>query len=161
MLTDVPEILSINNETFNLEYSDSFSGALWMARNNEPYVTLEHAFHEVFDTGNYKACLLTIQANTVAVLMPFPDVFKVFDSHSRDMHGMPAAMGYSVLVSIEGIQNLVHFFHSCNYPGQNSLFELKGFHVIETFHCQIVWITQLMTQHQITMNNKENNKSLL
>jgi type IV secretory pathway VirB10-like protein len=72
----------------------------------------------------------TIGANTVAVLMPFPDVFIVFYSHSRDMHGMPAAMGYSVLVSIEGIQNLISFFHnSCNYPGQNSensLFELKG-----------------------------------
>jgi hypothetical protein len=62
--------------------------------------------------------------------MPFPYVFKVFYSHSRDMHGMPAAMSYSDLVSIEGIQNLVSFFHnSCNYPGQNSensLFELKG-----------------------------------
>ena len=48
------------------------------------------------------------------------------------MHGMPAATGYSVLVSIEGIQNpfFQKFFHnSCNYPGQNSensLFELKG-----------------------------------
>ncbi|CAB4039833.1 ATP-dependent DNA helicase PIF1, partial [Paramuricea clavata] len=49
LLTDVPEILSINNDTFNLEYSDSFSGALWMEYNNEPYVTLEHAFHELFD----------------------------------------------------------------------------------------------------------------
>jgi hypothetical protein len=101
-----------------------------MEYNNEPYVTLEHSFHEVFDAGNYKACLLTIGANTVAVLMPFPYVFKVFYSHSRDMHGMPAAMSYSDLVSIEGIQNLVSFFHnSCNYPGQNSensLFELKG-----------------------------------
>ena len=131
LLTDVPEILSINNDTFNLEYSDSFSGTLWMDQNNEPYVTLEHAFHEVFDVGNYKACLLTIRANTVAVLMPFPDVFKVLDSHSRDMHGMPAALGYSVLVSIEGIQNLARFFHnaSCNYLGQNSQnspFELKG-----------------------------------
>jgi hypothetical protein len=45
LLTDVPEILSINNDTFNLDYSDSFSGALWMDQSNEPYVTLEHAFH--------------------------------------------------------------------------------------------------------------------
>jgi hypothetical protein len=92
-----------------------------MECNNEPYVTLEHAFHEVFDAGNYKACLLTIQANTVALLMPFPDIFKVFDSHSRDMHGISAAMGNSVLVSVEGIQNLVSFFHhSCNCHGQDS-----------------------------------------
>jgi hypothetical protein len=60
--------------------------------------------------------------------MPFPDVFKVFESHSRDMHGMPAALGYSVLVSIEGIQNLISFFlNSYNYSEQNSLFELKAF----------------------------------
>ena len=65
LLTDVPEILSINNDNFNLTCSDSFSGALWMECNNEPYVTLEHALHEVFDAGNYKACLLTIRTNTV------------------------------------------------------------------------------------------------
>jgi hypothetical protein len=65
LLTDVPEILSINNDTFNLEYSDSFSGALWMAYNNEPYLTLEHAFHEVFNVGNYKACLLILLGQTL------------------------------------------------------------------------------------------------
>jgi hypothetical protein len=68
LLTDVPEILSINNDYFNLTYSDSFSGALWMECNNEQYVTLEHALHEVFDADNYKACLLTIRTNTV---LPF------------------------------------------------------------------------------------------
>lgn len=130
LLTEVPEILSIGNDTFSLVYSDSFFGALWMDQNNGPYVTLEHAFHEVFDAGNYKAVLLTVGASTVAVLMPFPHVFRVFDSHSRNMHGMLVAVGYSVLVSIEGIQNLVRFFHhNCNrldQNNQNTLFELKG-----------------------------------
>jgi hypothetical protein len=45
--------------------------------------------------------------NTVAIFMPFPDVFKVFDSHSRDLHGMPCTSGYCVLTSIEGVQHLV------------------------------------------------------
>ena len=31
--------------------------------------------------------LLTIGMNTVAIMMPFPHVFKVFDSHSRDVFG--------------------------------------------------------------------------
>jgi hypothetical protein len=91
LLTDVPELVDIDNDTFYLEYSESFTGALFMAVNNDPYVTLEHSFNEIFVTSNYKSCLLTIGMNTVAIFMPFPDVFKVFDSHSRDLHGMPCA----------------------------------------------------------------------
>ena len=74
-----------------------------------------------------KYFLLTIGMNTVAIIMPFPDVFKIFDSHSRDLHGMPCASGYCVLTSVEGVQNLVCYFQftSCD---QNACipFELKG-----------------------------------
>ena len=127
LLNEVPELVDTENDTFHLQYSESFSGALFMTVNNDPYVTLEHAFKEIFFTTNYKSCLLTIGMNTVAIIMPFPDVFKVFDSHSRDLHGMPCASGCCVLTSVEGVQNLVHYFQltSCN---QNVYipFELKG-----------------------------------
>ncbi len=67
--------------------------------------------------------------NTVAIFMPFPDVFKIFDSHSRDLQGMPCASGYCILASVEGVQNLVQYFEltSCSQC-QNVYvtFELKG-----------------------------------
>jgi hypothetical protein len=67
--------------------------------------------------------------NTVAIFMPFPDVFKVFDSHSRDLHGMPCASGHCVLTSIEGVQHLVEYFEltsrSCGRICATP-FELKG-----------------------------------
>ena len=103
LLTDVPEFVDMNNNTFHLEYSDSSSGALLMTVNNYPFVTLENALNEVFYSLNYKSCLLTIGMNTIAIMMPFPDVCKVFDSHSRDLSGMPSMSGYCVLVSVEGI----------------------------------------------------------
>jgi hypothetical protein len=103
LLTDVPELVDIGNDTFCLEYSESFTGALFMTANNDPYVTLEHAFNEIFVTSNYKSCLLTIGLNTVSIFMPFPDFFKVFDSHPRDHHGMPYASSYCVLIPIEGV----------------------------------------------------------
>ena len=81
-----------------------------MTVNNDPYVTLEHAFYEIFVMSNYKSCLLTIGMNIVAIFMPFPDVFNVFASHSRDLHGMPCASGYCVLTSTEGVQHLVDYF---------------------------------------------------
>ena len=43
--------------------------------------------------------------NTVAIMMPFPGVLKVFDSHSRDVFGRPSALGHCVLIPIEGIEN--------------------------------------------------------
>ena len=44
--------------------------------------------------------------NTVAIMMPFPGLFKVFDAHSRDVFGRPSALGYCVLISVEGLENL-------------------------------------------------------
>ncbi|XP_028402113.1 uncharacterized protein LOC114525103 [Dendronephthya gigantea] len=128
LLTDVPEFVDIDNHTFNLQYSDSFSGALYLSENSFPYVTLEHALNEVFYSLNYKSCLLTIGMNTVAIMMPFPGVFKVFDSHSRDMYGRPSALHYCVLISVEGIENLGEYFRLTSRCNEANIvpFELKG-----------------------------------
>ena len=67
--------------------------------------------------------------NTVAIMMPFVDVFKVFHSHSRDLYGMPSMSGYCVLTSVEGIQTLAQYFHltsQCNAYNDHIPFELKG-----------------------------------
>ena len=101
LLTEVPEFVAINNDTFNLAYSESFSGAIFMTINNYPYVTIQYACNEIFFNLHYKSCLLTIGMSTVAIFMPFPDVFKIFDSYSRDLHGMPCASGDCVLITVE------------------------------------------------------------
>ena len=59
----------------------------------------------------------------------FSDVFKLFDSHSLNRHGTQFASGYSILISVEGLQNVVNFFRlTRNSDSQNfgNLFELKG-----------------------------------
>ena len=126
LLTDVPEYVDIENRVFNLQYSEAFLGALHMSEVSLPYVTLEHALNEVFVSLHYNSCLLTIGMNTVAIMMPFPDVFKVFDSHSRDIFGRPSAMGYCVLISVEGIANLGEYFRLTSRSNVVIPFELKG-----------------------------------
>ena len=67
--------------------------------------------------------------STVAIFMPFPDVFKIFDSYSQDLHGMPYASGYAVLTSVEGVENLVEYFHFISNSCCLNLgipFEVKG-----------------------------------
>ena len=133
LLTDVPEFVEMDNHTYHLQYSDSFSGALLMSVNNHPYVTLEHALNEIFLVLNYKSCLFTIGMNTVAIIMQFPSAFKVFDSHSRDLYGMPSISGFCVLISVEGVGNLTNFFRISSSASQNDsiTFELKG---VQLFH---------------------------
>ena len=157
LLTDVPEFVDMNNITFRLGYSDSFSGALLMTVNNDPFVTLENALNEIFHSLNYKSCLLTIGMNTVAIMMPFPDVFKVFDSLSRDLYGMPSVSGYCVLTSVEGIPNLVQYFHltsQCNASSDYILFELKG------VTCVRVMDLPNVNRQSVLSDNSENAGSL-
>ena len=126
LLTDVPEYVDIENRVFNLQYSEAFSGALYMSEVSLPYVTLEHVLNEVFVSLHYNSCLLTIGMNTVAIMMPFSGVFKVFDSHSRDIFGRPSAMGYCVLISVEGIENLEEYFRLTSRSNVVIPFELKS-----------------------------------
>ena len=153
----------MDNHLFNLQYSDSFSGSLQMSENSHPYVTLEHALNEVFVSLHYNSCLLTIGMNTVAIMMPFPGVFKVFDSHSRDVFGRPSPLGSCVLLSVERIENLGEYFRLTSNPNVVTPFELKGVKCINNDDMQtelsatvnVVGSTEVSEQYDISMPNFE------
>ena len=86
LLTDVPEMISANGNIYNLHYSESYTGALFMTHNDEPYYSLESAFNKIFLDSqlNYNYAFLTVACNTVAIFKSPELVFKIFDSHSRD-----------------------------------------------------------------------------
>ena len=128
LLTDVPCIVSIYNKVYTLAYSESLTGNLFMTSNNGPYMSLQNALTELFSNCqlNYNCCLLTIGINTVAVIKNSDQSFKVFDSHSRDLHGMPHSFGKCSLLTIEEIENLVSYLQiSCLQIGVVP-FEIKG-----------------------------------
>ena len=62
-------------------------------------------------------------------MMPFPDVFKMFDSHSRDLRDRSSASGYCVLISVGGLENLEWYFQLTSRSSETTItlpFELKG-----------------------------------
>ena len=122
LLTDVPCIVSIYNKVYTLEYSESLTGSLFMTSNNGPYMSLQNSLTEVFSNCqlNYNCCLLTIGINTVAVIKNSEQSFKIFDAHSRDLHGMPHSFGKCTLLTIEGIENLVSYLNICGHISCNS-----------------------------------------
>ena len=112
---------------------------------------------EVFVSLHYNSCVLTIGINTVAIMMPFPGVFKMFDSHSRDVFGRPSALGYRVLISVEGIENLGEYFRLTSRSNVVMPFELKVVKCISNNDMQtelstsvgVVGSTEVAEQHDV------------
>ena len=105
LLTDVPCIVSIYNKVYTLQYRESLTGSSFMTSSNGPYMSIQNSLTEVFSNRqlNYNCCLLTIGINTVAVIKNAEQSFKIFDAHSRDLHGIPHSFGRCSLLTIEGI----------------------------------------------------------
>ena len=67
LLTDVPDMVSIFDKLYTLQYSESFTGSLFMTSNIGPYMSLRNSLLEVFSDSqrNYNCCLLTNGINTL------------------------------------------------------------------------------------------------
>ena len=67
LLTDVPDMVSIFDKVCSLQYSESFTGSLFMTSNIGPYMSLRNSLLEVFSNSqwNYNCCLLTNGINTL------------------------------------------------------------------------------------------------
>ena len=92
-------------------------------------MTLQNAITELFSQQNYNCCLLF---NAAAVFRNSQHSFKIFDSHSRDLHGMPHSFGKCTLLSVEGLENLISYLQlsclqTCTLP-----FEIKGVLISDT-----------------------------
>ena len=99
---------------------------------NGPFMTLQNAITELFSQQNCNCCLLTIAINAVAVSRNSQHSFKIFYSHSRDLHGMPHSFGTCTLLSVEGLENFISYLQlsclqTCTIP-----FEIKGVLISDT-----------------------------
>ena len=87
LLTDVANTVSIFDKVYSLQYNESFTESLFMTSNIGPYMSLRNSPLEVFSNS---------QQN--------------YNSHSRDLYGMPDSFGRRILVRIEGLENVASYF---------------------------------------------------
>ena len=149
-------MVSLDKKTYALTYSESLTGKLFMTRDSGPYFCLKNAFTNLFSgvETNYESCLLTIDCNTVAVpvFKMSNNLFKVFDSHSRDLHGMPNFSGTCVLLTVESFENLVSFFKIISPQKSYIPFEIKDFSIILTPLTKM----KIIKMSQVNVPRKEN-----
>ncbi|XP_078349889.1 uncharacterized protein LOC144634728 [Oculina patagonica] len=116
LLSEIPSALSINDENFSINFSESFAGDLHMSDIRDYFVPLQHALMILIK--DYDAFLLTIEINTVAIFIDNKGHYRIFDSHSRDIYGNLSANGTAILLEFtsieETVQYLQHFYKEKN-----------------------------------------------
>ncbi|XP_078345270.1 uncharacterized protein LOC144630777 [Oculina patagonica] len=124
LLSEIPSALSINDEDFSINFSSSFAGDLHMSDVRDCYVPLQHALNMLIK--DYDAFLLTIEINTVAIVIDNKGHYRIFDSHSRDTHGNFAVNGTAIVLEFNDIEEMVR--HLQNFYKEKSLvpFEVLG-----------------------------------
>ena len=95
-----------------------------------PYVSLMEALESILFCMNYKSCLLTVECNTVAIFKTSNSLFKIFDSHSRNVWGQFDTSGTAVLLEFASIESIVSYIEAV-YPNKSVVpFEILGVRVV-------------------------------
>ena len=157
-------MVSTFDKVDSLQYSESFTGSLFMTSNIGPYMSLRNSLLEVFSNSqrSYNCCLLTIGVNTVAVFKNSEENFQIFDYHSRDLYGMPDSFGKCILIgSIKGLENVVSYLQmSCPETGAVP-FEMKGVHIlISAGETDMRHVQQDPKSDHISSSNENDEKSI-
>ena len=118
-------------------------------------MTLQNAITELFSQQNYNCCLLTIGINAVAVFRNSQHGFKIFDSHSRDLHGMAHSFGTCTLLRVKGLDNLISCLQlsclqTCTVP-----FEIKGVLISDT-QPDVEHVHESYQQKYLSLSNQTN-----
>ena len=131
LLTEVPEMITMFNSNYHLQYSPSYTGKICScAMEDFDYcMPLENAIQALIGQS-YDSFLLTILSSTVALYCTADGKFKIFDSHARDSFGIPHPQGTCVLLEANTLNELINYFQMV-YQNPEVIFELKGVHIIE------------------------------
>lgn len=100
------QLVSINGKNFNMEYcvgddDEAYCGFLYLQADNigVPLYTIEGALDILFGARNCSSVLIVLTDYTIAVI-ECSNRFFVFDSHSRDDHGLMSSSGTSTLIDV-------------------------------------------------------------
>ena len=131
MLTELPSMISMLEENYQLKFSESYTGNAQNDAIIEGYqycMPMDRAFESLL-SENYRSFILTVGFITVGIYCTDTGKFKIFDSHARDAYGKSHPQGTCVLLEVPSIQNLVEYFQGVHANGE--VYELRGVQVFK------------------------------
>ena len=96
LLSELPTMVTISNTNYQIECSESYLHSPAFNENIPGVMPLDGAMDSLIQNG-YNSFLLTIACNTVAVFICPNGLLKIFDSHGRDIFGLPDTCGTCIL----------------------------------------------------------------
>ena len=123
MLTELPGMVTVFEQFFHLEYSDSYTC-------NIHHYCICHSQVTAFETLlalNYNSFILTVAIIGVGIYSTEAGGYNVFDSHARDMYHNSHSEGTCVLLEIPSMHKLVQYFQSLDR--NQDMYELKSVHI--------------------------------
>ena len=131
MLTELPGMVTVFEQFFHLEYSDSYTCNIHGDPRIEGYhYCICHSQGTAFETLlalNYNSFILTVAIIGVGIYSIEAGGYNVFDSHARDMYHNSHSEGTCVLLEIPSMHKLVQYFQTLHR--NEDIYELKGVHI--------------------------------
>ena len=118
ILTELPEMVTVVDRFFQLEYSESYT------YNMHGYARIE-GYHYCMPLKT----LLTLNYNSFILTVGIIGL----DSHARDMYGNSHSQGTYVLLEIPSTHKLVQYFRSLYTCRNEDIYELKGVHIAQIY----------------------------
>jgi len=123
MLTELPGMVTVFEQYFHLEYSDSYTC-------NIHHYCICHSQDTAFETLlalNYNSFILMVAIIGVGIYSIEAGEFNEFDSHARDIYHNSHSEGTCLLLERPSMHKLVQYFQTLHRNGD--IYELKGVHV--------------------------------
>ena len=126
MLTELPGMVTVFEQFFHLEYSDSYTCNIHQYCISQSQVT---AF-ETLLALNYNTFILMVAIISIGIYSTEAGGYNAFDSHARDMYHNSHSEGTCVLLEIPSMHKLVQYFQSLYTCRNEDIYELKGVHIV-------------------------------
>ena len=126
LLEELPTMVTVEDTDYLIELSQSYNGNLHLPVMNESVsfvMPLDSALQQL-QQETFHLFLLTIEYNTVSIIIESNGIIKVFDSHARDSFGMPHPHGTCVSLEFDSVRNLIEYFKFLCRP--DVVYEIKG-----------------------------------
>ena len=126
LLSELPTMVTVFEQCFQLEYSESYTGNIQGDARIEGYeycMPLSRALETILSL-NYESMILTVGCISVGIYSIDNGRLKLFDSHARDVYGNSHPKGTCVLLELSSIYELVEYFQGLYR--NNDTYELKG-----------------------------------
>ncbi|XP_069139395.1 uncharacterized protein [Argopecten irradians] len=131
---DIPRLVEYNEKMFEVHFQESLSGTLGNVQDLDQYqfVTMYEALQLALDQNEIHGAFITFKGNTFIVIKQTAGYF-VFDSHSRNRHGLQVPSGSSFLRYWKYIQEVyehcMNLAISMNYS-PHDMFEVTAVYAI-------------------------------